>query len=148
METVAAALADALGLPPPGPVWHSARDGVVAYGNWLALVTGSLGKMGQDIALMAQQGIEAVRLRGGGTSSAMPHKQNPIAAETLVTLARFNAVQIGGLHQAMVHEQERSGAAWALEWMIMPQMCEATGAALKQAEALLSSIETLGEEPV
>lgn len=148
MEAVAARVAAALDLPEPGSVWHSTRDGVVAYGNWLALVTGSLGKLGQDIALMAQQGIDEVRLAGGGASSAMPHKQNPIAAETLVTLARFNAAQIGGLHQAMVHEQERSGAAWALEWMILPQICEVTGAALRHAEALLTNIETLGEEPL
>lgn len=144
---VAAQVAIALDLPPPGPVWHSARDGVVGYGNWLALVTGSLGKLGQDLALMAQQGIDEVRLSGGGTSSAMVHKHNPIAAETLVTLARFNAVQAGGLHQAMVHEQERSGAAWALEWMLLPQMCEATGAALSLAIDLLDSIESLGHDP-
>lgn len=148
MAAIAERLAKALDLPPPGPVWHSTRDGVVGYGTWLALVTGSLGKMGQDIALMSQQGVDDARLSGGGTSSAMPHKQNPIAAETLVTLARFNAVQIGGLHQAMVHEQERSGAAWALEWMILPQICEATGAALRHAAALLDSIETLGKKPV
>lgn len=143
-QQVAARIAEALDLPPPGPVWHSARDGVVGYGNWLALVTGGLGKLGQDVALMAQQGIDEIRLSGGGLSSAMAHKQNPIAAETLVTLARFNAAQIGGLHQAMVHEQERSGAAWALEWMLLPQMCEATGAALTLAAELLASIEALG----
>lgn len=143
-DAVAADMAEALGLQPPGPVWHATRDGIVAYGNWLALVTGSLGKMGQDIALMAQQGIDEVRLSGGGSSSAMPHKQNPIAAEILVTLSRFNAAQIGGLHHAMIHEQERSGAAWSLEWMILPQMCEATGAALGHAQELLESIEQLG----
>ncbi|WP_424974684.1 3-carboxy-cis,cis-muconate cycloisomerase [Dinoroseobacter sp. S124A] len=143
-DAVAADMAKALGLQPPGLVWHATRDGVVAYGNWLALVSGSLGKMGQDLALMAQQGLDEVRLSGGGASSAMPHKQNPIAAEILVTLSRFNATQISGLHHAMVHEQERSGAAWSLEWMILPQMCEATGAALLHARDLLDGIERLG----
>lgn len=143
-DAVAADMAEALGLQPPGPVWHATRDGIVAYGNWLALVTGSLGKIGQDITLMTQQGIDAAQLSGGGASSAMPHKQNPIAAEILVTLARFNATQISGLHQAMLHEQERSGAAWSLEWMILPQMCEAAGAALGHAKELLESIEQLG----
>lgn len=143
-DAVAADMAKALDLHPPGPVWHATRDGVVAYGNWLALVSGSLGKMGQDLALMAQQGLDEVRLSGGGASSAMPHKQNPVAAEILVTLSRFNATQISGLHHAMVHEQERSGAAWSLEWMILPQMCEATGAALLHARDLLDGIERLG----
>jgi 3-carboxy-cis,cis-muconate cycloisomerase len=61
-------------------------------------VTGALGKIGQDVALMAQNGSARSR-SGGGGSSAMAHKQNPVKAEVLVTLARFNAVQVGGLHQ-------------------------------------------------
>jgi 3-carboxy-cis,cis-muconate cycloisomerase len=78
--------------------------------------------MGMDISLMTQQGVDEMRLRGGGASSAMPHKQNPILAELLVTLSRANAVQLGGMHQALIHEQERSGASWALEWIILPAM--------------------------
>jgi 3-carboxy-cis,cis-muconate cycloisomerase len=62
----------------------------------------------------------------------------------LVTLARFNAVQLGGMAQAMVHEQERSGAAWTLEWMILPQMVVACGASLRLADELFSSIEEFG----
>lgn len=94
------------------------------------MISGSLGKFGQDVALLAEMGGE-IQLTGGGGSSAMPHKQNPVGAETLVTLARFNAVQVAGLHQSLVHEQERSGAAWALEWLLLPQMVVATGAATK-----------------
>lgn len=127
-----------------GPVWHSNRTPMLDAGHWMTLLSGSLGKMGQDVALMAQQGVDDIRLRGGGVSSAMPHKQNPVRAETLVALARFVAVQQGGLAQAMVHEQERSGAAWALEWLTLPAMAEATGAALNQATALIAQIERLG----
>ena len=72
-----------------------------------------LGKFGQDIALMAQAGDELQRA-GGGSSSAMAHKRNPIDAEMLVTLARYNAVQLSGMHHALIHEQDRSGAAWTL----------------------------------
>lgn len=123
--------------------WQSQRDPIVEIGHWLSLVTGALGKMGQDIALMAQAGGE-IALSGGGASSAMAHKQNPVAAETLVALARFNAVQISGLNQSLVHEQERSGAAWALEWLILPQMLMATGAALRLAQRLVAQIVRLG----
>ena len=63
----------------------------------------------------------------------MPHKQNPVGAEVLVTLARFNATLLSGAHQALVHENERSGAAWTLEWMILPQMAMAAGAATRIA---------------
>ena len=137
-------MAQELGLSVPKKAGHVMRDAFVSYSNWLSLVSGTLGKMGQDIALMAQQGVDEVSLRGGGGSSAMPHKQNPVLAELLVSLARFNATLVGGMHQALVHEQERSGAAWTLEWMIMPQMVQATGRALSAAHTLIQQIERMG----
>ncbi|WP_192243567.1 3-carboxy-cis,cis-muconate cycloisomerase [Mesorhizobium silamurunense] len=125
------------------PQWHSQRDALAEFAAWLSLVTGSLGKFGQDVALMAQAGAD-IELSGGGGSSAMPHKQNPVKAEALVALARFNATQLSGMHQALVHEQERSGAAWTLEWLILPQMVVATAAALRLAAELAGQIESLG----
>ena len=143
-QAVRRAVAEALRLRDPGRCWHSDRGRMADYGNWLSRVTGALGKVGLDLGLMALQGVDEARIAGGGGSSAMPHKQNPILAEKLVTLARFNAAQSAGLHQALLHEQERSGAAWALEWMFLPAMAEATGRALSDAAALLRSIRHLG----
>jgi 3-carboxy-cis,cis-muconate cycloisomerase len=133
-----------LGLPVPSTSWHSQRDRLVEFVGCLAGITGSLGKLGQDVALMSQDEIAEIELSGGGTSSSMPHKNNPIAAEVLVALARFNAIQISAMHQAMVHEQERSGAAWTLEWMVLPQICVATAAALGTAAKLVATIRHLG----
>lgn len=145
-EVVAQRVGDTLGLAVT-PVWHTDRTGPVSFGHWLVLVSGALGKIGQDIALMAQQGIDEIALSAGGGSSAMPHKQNPVSAETMVTLARFVAAQQGALAQAMVHEQERSGAAWALEWMTLPAMAEATGAALTHGLSVIRQIERIGSRP-
>ncbi|RWM29027.1 3-carboxy-cis,cis-muconate cycloisomerase [Mesorhizobium sp.] len=139
---VRAALAAKLGLGDV-PQWHSQRDAFAEFAGWLSLVTGSLGKFGQDIALLALAGTD-IELSGGGASSAMPHKQNPVKAEALVALARFNATQLAGMHQAQVHEQERSGAAWTLEWLLLPQMVVATAAALRLAAELAGQIESLG----
>jgi 3-carboxy-cis,cis-muconate cycloisomerase len=139
---VRATLAAKLGLG-DAPQWHSQRDALAEFAGWLSLVTGSLGKFGQDVALLAYGGTE-IRLSGGGGSSAMPHKHNPVKAEALVALARFNATQLAGMHQALVHEQERSGAAWTLEWLILPQMVVATAAALRLAAGLAAQIESLG----
>jgi 3-carboxy-cis,cis-muconate cycloisomerase len=136
-------LATRLGLA-DRPQWQSQRAFIADFGHLLSLVTGTLGKFGQDIALMAELG-EEISLAGGGGSSAMPHKQNPVRAEVLVSLSRFNAVQLSGLHHAMVHEQERSGAAWMLEWMILPQMAAATGGALNVALMLADNIVRIGK---
>lgn len=137
---VAARMARALGLSLVAHARHSERDGQAELADWLSLVTGSLGKSGQDIALLAQSEAGEIRLAGGGGSSAMPHKTNPVKAETLVTLARFNATLVSGMHHALVHENERSGAAWTLEWMLLPQMTVATAAALRTATALAGEI--------
>jgi 3-carboxy-cis,cis-muconate cycloisomerase len=139
---IRARLAQGLGLA-DRPQWHSQRAVIAEIGGLFSQITGSLGKIGQDLALMADNGTAVIG--GGGASSAMPHKRNPVKAEVLVTLARFNAVQISGLHHALVHEQERSGAAWTLEWMILPQMAIATGAATRLATDVLQSIEDLGD---
>lgn len=142
-DEIANNMADQLGLQNSAEVWHAMRDNLADYASLLSLITGSLGKFGQDICLMAQQGIDEVTLTGGGGSSAMPHKQNPILAELLVTLARFNATQVAGMHHALVHEQERSGAAWALEWMILPQMAQATARSLSVASEICRKITSI-----
>lgn len=141
-EAVGHAFADGLGLKDPGEAWHTDRTVMVDAAGLMSKITGALGKIGQDVALMASRGD--IVLSGGGGSSAMPHKQNPVLAETLVTLARYNAVALGGVHQALVHEQHRSGAAWGLEHLILPDMLRSTGASLLRAHALLGRIERIG----
>jgi 3-carboxy-cis,cis-muconate cycloisomerase len=143
---VVSEVAKSLALAPTNKAWHAMREGVADYASLLSLVTGSLGKMGQDIVLMSLQGVEEITISGGGGSSAMPHKQNPVAAELLVTLARFNATQVSAMHHAMIHEQERSGAAWSLEWMILPQMAMATARALAVAIDLSQNITQIGAD--
>jgi 3-carboxy-cis,cis-muconate cycloisomerase len=140
-DAVAARLAKELDLAPADPVWHATRDRVAELASLISLISGSLGKLGQDVVLMAQNEVAEVRLTVGGGSSAMPHKSNPVAAEVLVALARFNAALVGGMHQALVHECERSGAAWTLEWMLLPQMLVATGASLRLATELLDNAD-------
>ena len=138
-------MAQQLGLHLAPMSWHSRRDTYCELANWLSLVTGSLGKIGTDLALMAQQGIDDVVLKGGGSSSAMAHKSNPVRAEVLVALARDTAIQLSAMALTMEHENERSGAAWTLEWLVLPRMLENTGAALSTGTALLDNITQLGQ---
>lgn len=139
---VRASLAQELGLTDTRQ-WQTGRLPIADIAGLFASISGSLGKIGQDIALLAQAGQE-IEIAGGGTSSAMVHKQNPVAAETLVALARFNATALSGIHQSLVHEQERSGAAWTLEWLLLPQMTMATAANLRLARELTGNIRRLG----
>lgn len=138
-DAIAAGLARRLDLGIAGP-WQATRDPIVALGNLLALISGSLGKLGADVALLAQTEVGAIRLEGAGGSSAMAHKANPVNAEVLVALARYNGGLAGTLQQAMVHEYERSGAAWTLEWLTLPPMLITTGASLRLGLRLLEQM--------
>ncbi|MFC0010050.1 3-carboxy-cis,cis-muconate cycloisomerase [Devosia nitrariae] len=138
-DAIAAGLARRLDLGLAAP-WHATRDPIIAFGNRLALVSGVTGKIGADVTLLAQNEVGAVRLEGGGGSSAMAHKSNPVRAEVLVALARFNAGLAGTLNQAMVHEYERSGAAWTLEWLTLPQMAVTAGASLRLSLELVEQM--------
>lgn len=120
--------------------WHTQRDSVVELANWLALTTGLLGKMGQDWLLLGQTEVGELSFSNGGGSSTMPQKCNPVSAELLVTLARHNAGQIGQMHQAMLHEHERSGSGWTLEWLVLPTMLMATAVALHHSSDALAHI--------
>jgi len=122
---VRSALARDLGLGDPMGSWHSQRDSVAAFAGWMTLVAGSLGKMGEDLILLSQSGIDEVDLGGGGGSSTMPQKNNPVASSLLVSLARFIIAQNSAMQSAALHRQQRDGAAWILEWMVLPQMCMA-----------------------
>ena len=141
-------LAKKLGLQDPGRSWHTDRSSIAAFVNWSSLITATLGKLGKDLSLMAQDEFAEVEFSAVGCSSAMPHKQNPVRAEVLVTLAQFNATLASGISHSLVHEQERSGSSWTLEWMLVPQLCTATGASLRNALELISTIQSMGGKEV
>ncbi|MBO6783758.1 MAG: 3-carboxy-cis,cis-muconate cycloisomerase [Alphaproteobacteria bacterium] len=140
---VRAALAKELGLSDAALPWHVQRDAVAELAGWLSLVTGSLGKMGLDVGLLAQSEVGEVRESGEagkGGSSTLPQKSNPVGSEVLVTLARYNAHQVGAMHSAMVQDGERSGAAWSLEWLVLPNMILAASGAFLHAIRIVDNL--------
>ncbi len=137
-------IADRLFLEAKSQNWHSNRAPIVALANACSLITGALGKIGVDCGLMAQNELAEIEFSGSGGSSAMQHKKNPVQAEALVTLARLNSTLVSGLHHSLVHEQERSGAAWTLEWLLLPQMILAAGAATRVSGDMLKSVTLMG----
>jgi len=131
-----AAMARELDLGAATLPWHSQRDGFAEFAGWLALVGGSLGKLAQDVLLLAQTEVGEVReaadpARGG--SSAMPQKSNPIASERILTAARAGAAHLATLHQALIAEHERGTHAVQLERLGLPQMVSLTASALAGA---------------
>lgn len=137
-------LADELGLGAPVMPWHAQRDNLVEFAGWLSLVTGSLGKMAQDIILLAQTEVGEVSEsaeEGRGGSSTMPQKSNPITSELILAAARTNASLLSALHQAQIQEHERATHGWQVEWLTLPQMIGLTGGALKHSLYLAKNLQ-------
>jgi 3-carboxy-cis,cis-muconate cycloisomerase len=120
---------------------------LVEFAGWLSLITGSLGKMAQDIILMAQTEVGEIGESGEagrGGSSTMPQKSNPITSELIVAAARTNASLLAALHNAQIQEHERATHGWQVEWLTLPQMIMLTGGALKHAAYLAKNLQVDG----
>ena len=140
-------LAKELSLAVPVMPWHTQRDSFVEFAGWLSLVTGTLGKMAQDIILLAQTEVgeagESTEAGRGG-SSTMPQKSNPITSELIVAAARTNAALLSAMHQAQIQEHERATHGWQVEWLTLPQMILLTSGALEHALYLSENLQVDG----
>jgi 3-carboxy-cis,cis-muconate cycloisomerase len=135
--------ARALALSEPSITWHVARDAVVETVNFLALVTGSLGKIGFDMMLMMATEIgEAFEpfAEHRGASSTMPQKRNPISSEILVANAKAVRQHSGLMLDAMIQDFERATGPWHVEWMAVPESFILTAGSLAQAKTLAEGL--------
>ena len=118
-------MAKELGLGDPGATWHTQRDEWVALGCELGLVTGSLGKIAVDIALLGQYEVAEVSEPsepGRGGSSAMPHKRNPVASMVAIAAAHRAPQRVAALLGSMPQQHERALGAWQAELAEWPQL--------------------------
>jgi 3-carboxy-cis,cis-muconate cycloisomerase len=144
---VARALAEDLGLRLPESPWHTQRDRLAALICTCGVLTGSLGKMASDIALLMQNEVAEVAEPGGdgrGGSSTMPHKQNPIACSLALAAAHRVPGLVASLLSAMVQEHERGVGGWQAEWPIVAAIVQSTGLA---AASMAEVAEGLSVDP-
>jgi 3-carboxy-cis,cis-muconate cycloisomerase len=137
------ALCEELGLGVPVATWHVARDGFAEVVNFLALVTGSLGKVALDIMMMASTEFAEVYepfVKGRGASSTMPQKRNPISSELMLASCKAVRQHAGLMLDAMVQDFERATGPWHAEWMAIPESFVLTAGALHQAKFALGGL--------
>ena len=137
------ALAEELGLGVPATTWHVARDGFAEAVNFLALVTGSLGKIALDIMIMASTEFAEVYepfVKGRGASSTMPQKRNPISSELMLAAAKAVRQHAGLMVDAMIQDFERATGPWHAEWIAIPESFIFTAGALHQAKFALGGL--------
>jgi adenylosuccinate lyase len=133
-----------LGLTDPGISWLTARDRVAEAGAVLAMVCGTLARIGLEVYEL--QRPEIGELREGTRpelvgSITMPHKRNPERSEHLDTLARLVRAHAGVLLEGMVGGSERDGRSWKAEWVALPEVCLLTTTATALAIELVEGLE-------
>jgi 3-carboxy-cis,cis-muconate cycloisomerase len=137
------ALCEELGLGVPVSTWHVARDGLAEAVNFLALVTGSLGKIALDIMIMASTEFAEVYepfVKGRGASSTMPQKRNPISSELMLAAAKAVRQHAGLMLDAAIQDFERATGPWHAEWIAIPESFVLTAGALHQAKFALGGL--------
>ena len=140
--------AERLGLAVPETPWITARDGVAEFLGVLAMVTGTLAKIGNEIFELQRPEIGEVAepfTPGTVGSITMPHKRNPELSEHLDTLARIVRADAGVAMEGLVALHERDGRGWKAEWLVLPEASQLTGVALGFAARLLEGLQVNAE---
>ena len=132
-----------IGLDVPGIAWHSSRDRIAEIVSVLAMVSATLGKIGNEVCNLQKTETSELAegfVKGMVGSSTMPHKRNPNAPEALQMLARLVKASMGATYESMFSEHERDGALWKIEWKSANEVVIMTGAAVVKAKKLLSNL--------
>lgn len=128
-----------LDLRAPELPWHTQRGPVTELGDALAAVTGALGKVAVDVALLSRTEIAELGEPSGdgkGGSSAMPQKQNPVLSVLISAAARKAPGLAAELQRSALAVDERPDGAWHTEWSTLQELlrlaggCAAVGAEL------------------
>lgn len=140
---VSARMAQLLSLPEPPLPWHAQRDCLTAFVQVLATLTGTLAKLGTDIASLMQAEIGEVTEggEGRGGSSTMPHKRNPVACAALRAIHARMPGLASTMLLAMPQEHERGLGLWQAEWEVVPEAFRLTSASIAYATDLTENVE-------
>lgn len=116
ITTLRSAFAAELGLDDPGRSWHSERTPVLELATTAATVTAVLGRIGRDLVRGSREGVAELALSGGGGSSAMPHKRNPVGPVVLTMAALQTPGLLSTIARSAVSVDERPAGEWHAEW--------------------------------
>jgi 3-carboxy-cis,cis-muconate cycloisomerase len=136
-----ALMASELGLVAPVLAWHGDRRPVGELAAALGLVAGAVGKCARDVTLLAQTELGELRESGGGGSSSMAHKHNPVRSISAVACAQRAPGLVSTLLVGMAGEQERAAGAWQAEWPTLLELLTVTGSAAYWAAELSAHLE-------
>ncbi|WP_439496806.1 3-carboxy-cis,cis-muconate cycloisomerase [Bosea sp. (in: a-proteobacteria)] len=128
--------------------WHTERDRPARIAAELGILTGHLGKIALDIALMAQTEIGELaepEAPGKGGSSAMPHKRNPVLCTLILAAAKRSPGLVSTMLATMPQEHERAMGGWHAEWPTLAELFKLAGASLHHSAMLIEGLQVFPE---
>lgn len=132
-----------LGLGTPTVGWHAARDRVIEFVSTLAMITGTLARIADEVRILSRPEfgeVEEAWRPGKVGSSTMPHKRNPERCEQVVVMARLAAAQVGAGLAAMIGDHERDARSLRIEWAVVPDISHYTLAACQMVLETVSGL--------
>ncbi len=138
---IADALADELGLARQVTPWHTDRVTIAELATTLGIVAGAVSKPATDITVMASTELSEVAESAPGGSSAMPHKQNPVASITARAAARRTPALVATALSNMDHEFARAAGPWHAEWETVTDLLRLAGGAAHQLSVSLTGLQ-------
>ncbi len=145
---VAAGVAVELGLVEPTLPWQTIRVRIAELAGALGALTGVLAKIARDVTLLSADEVGEVcegRTPGRGGSTAMAHKQNPVAAVSVLACTTRIPGLVATLLWAMEQEHERAAGTWQSEWGTLGELLTLAGSATAWARELLENLEVVPE---
>jgi 3-carboxy-cis,cis-muconate cycloisomerase len=132
-----------LGLEQPTITWHVERDGFAEFASIIAMISGTIGKIANEIINLQRSELGEVEegfAMGKVGSSTMPHKRNPMVCEYVVGLTRLVQRNASLGFDGMVQEHERDMTFWLTEWAFIPQICILTSGGIQQMQGVLEGL--------
>jgi adenylosuccinate lyase len=136
------ALMQRLGLGTPVIPTKTAGDRFAEFFVLLLMLSASLGKVAQNVYNLQQSDIEEVCESAAGKvgSSAMPHKQNPVASGSVVLLGRLARSRAAAVLDYIHAEWEDDHRQGETAWSFAPEVCLLVGAQLTMSARLLRTL--------
>jgi 3-carboxy-cis,cis-muconate cycloisomerase len=153
-----------LGLADPPLPWHTERLRIIDVATAMTRVTAALSTIARDVTLLAQTevgevsegsgpppgagaggsasaaaGAGSVPRRGG--SSAMPNKNNPVAAIAILGCTRQAPGLLATLVACAEQEHQRAAGAWHAEWQPLGHLLELAVSAAAWGGDLLTNLD-------
>jgi 3-carboxy-cis,cis-muconate cycloisomerase len=131
-------IAATLGLSDPQRPWQTDRTPLLEIAFGAATVCAAAGRIGRELTALSGDGAAEVELAGGGGSSAMAHKRNPVAAIALTTAGLQAPGLLSTITASAVFADERPAGEWHASWGPFRQLvrlAEAAATGLDRATA-------------